>query len=282
MSENAFKNEITYHGVYSDLPNDAYHNDKNSYSRSLLLKFQKSPFHFWSEYINPNRPKKEPTRAMILGSAFHTFILEPHLFADQYTIEPKKVLLKDVGRHEFDAYKYLCANLDRTNKIILTREEMDTFIAMQESLYGNQKARELLRDGIVEQSYFWKDKASGLMVKSRPDILHKNMYVDIKTCSDASPRTYQREMIDYIYHWQGAMLRDAIRACEGREMSVTINICIETKYPYTTAIYIIDEAALDYAEQQYKSKLLELKECLETNVWEGFSIQTIGLPNWII
>ena len=271
-------------GIYSnnELSSEQYHGDKESYSRSVLMTFERSPFHLWAKYINPDRPKKEPTRSMILGSAFHTFILEPHLFAEQFAVEPEKVLLKDGGRPLYEKYKADCEALEKSKKLVLTFDEMETLHAMQHSLLGNPQARDLIRDGIIEQSYFWRDKDSGLMLKSRPDIIHQNMYVDLKTCNDASPRAYQREMMEYGYAHQGAMVRDAIRALESREMSTTINICVATKYPYATAIYIIDEAALDYAEQQYKSNLLKLKECLETNVWEGFSTQTIGLPNWLV
>ena len=271
-------------GIYSstELSSEAYHEDKGSYSRTQLMTFNKSPFHFWAKYLNPERPKKDASKAMALGSAFHTFILEPEFFGENYIISPEKVLLKDVGREAYDYYKLQCDNLLITEKTIITMAEFDTLVAMQESLMRNEQAKDLLRDGIIEQSYFWTDKESGLMVKSRPDIMHSNMYVDLKTCSDASPRAYQREMIDYGYHWQGAMLRDAIRACEGREMSTVINVCVETKYPYMTAIYIIDEAAIDYAEKQYKSALLELRECIEADVWLGYGIATIGMPSWAI
>jgi len=178
-------------------------------------------------------------------------------------------------------YKSQCELLNNTNKTILTAEEMKTLNAMKDNLFINEKAKELLTGGIIEQSYFWKDLDSGLILKSRPDLMHSEMYIDLKTCSDASPRAYQREMIDYGYHIQGAMVRDAIRVLENREMNNVINICVETKYPFTVAIYIIDQIALNHAENHIKNLAFELKKCLEKNEWQAYDIQTIGLPTWI-
>ena len=49
-------------------------------SKSHLDEVNKSPYHYWDKYINPNRVIQEPTKQMILGSAFHSLVLEPELF----------------------------------------------------------------------------------------------------------------------------------------------------------------------------------------------------------
>ena len=56
-------------------------------SKSHLDEVNKSPFHYWDKYINPNRVIQEPTKQMILGSAFHTLVLEPELFDKEYIVE---------------------------------------------------------------------------------------------------------------------------------------------------------------------------------------------------
>ncbi len=60
------------------------------------MHFQKSPFHYWNEYKNIARPRKEPTDAMIFGNAFHTYVLEHKEFAKRYAVEPEHHLLKDL------------------------------------------------------------------------------------------------------------------------------------------------------------------------------------------
>ena len=146
----------------------------------------------------------------------------------------------------------------------------------------NSAAMDLIRDSRIENSFFWQDEESGLFLKARPDILHENMIVDLKTCSDASPRAYQAEMVRYGYHVQGAMIRDAVEAIEGRRINNVINICVETKYPYNMGIYLLDEDAIDQGQIKYKQILVAIKNAIEHNSFNDYGIQTIGLPKWAI
>jgi len=246
------------------------------------MDFAESPYRYWANHINPDRPKKEPTPAMIMGSAFHTICLEFDKFADIYAIEPKKVLLKDVGRPLYEAYKAECEALEKTSKIVLTPADFDLLHQMKASLFCNEDAKHLIEGATYEQSYFWKDPESGLMVKARPDILHHDIIVDLKSCADASPRAFQRAMMDGGYHWQGAFIQDAVMACEGRFIENVINIAVEKTYPYSIGIYIIGEDALDAGRKQYRALLLDLKRSLSDNKWPDFEAQTIGLPAWAI
>ncbi len=87
-------------------------------------------------------------------------------------------------------------------------------------------------------------------------------------------------MVDYGYHVQFAMIRDAVEIVEGRRINNCINIVVETKYPFNMAIYIIDEFALDEGHMKYKQLCLDLKNAMAENKWADYGIQTIGLPKW--
>jgi hypothetical protein len=267
-------------GVYPDLTNEQYHSMKNYISRSALMDFDKSPYTYWAKHINPDRPKKDATPQMELGSAFHTLILEPHLFADQYVIKPPRVLLKDVGREAYDDFKRKELELESTNKIVLSQEDYLNLLAMEKKIRSNDQAMQLIEGARIEHSLFWQDEHSGLFLKSRPDIWHDNMIVDLKTTSDASPRAFQFEMVKYGYHVQFAMIRDAIEKIEGRFLSHFIDLVIESKYPHNMAIYMIDEFAIDEGQVKYKNICLDLKNSTEENNFKDYGIQTIGLPRW--
>lgn len=269
------------HGCYHDLSNENYHAIKSHLSRSALMDFDKSPYTYWAKHINPDRPKKDATPAMQIGSAFHTLILEPHLFEQQYLILPEKVLLKDVGKEAYDEYKKAEKEAEICkDKVVLSRHDYTRLLAMQTAFNRNGKAKELIEGAIYESSYFWKDAHSGLMLKARPDVLHGNMIIDLKTCADASPRACQAEMVKYGYHVQGAMIRDGVEEIEGRRINNVINICVESQYPHNTAICMIDEYAIDAGQVKYKNILLELKNAIEYNSFNDYGIQTIGLPKW--
>src|ERR1017187_1391119 len=268
-------------GVFTDMSNEVYHNDVLSISRSALIDFAKSPFNYWSNHINPARPEKEISAAMEFGTAFHTFILEPEKFHDDYQCLPQKVLLKDVGREAYDDYKKECDELVKSHKIILSQTDFELLIAMQKAIYEHDKAWKLIENAVYEQSHFWQDKDSELIVKCRPDILQTNMIIDLKTCADASERAMQHETFARGYDIQAAMMREGIYETTSNRIDNFILLCVEKKYPYNIGIHIIDETVIDRAELIYKNLLIRLKECHVNNNWPGYPISTIGLPKWL-
>ena len=265
-----------------DLSNEEYHANKDYTSRSSIMDFDKSPYTYWAKHLNPDRPIRESTPQMILGSAFHTLMLEPDKFNYEYAILPQKVLLKDVGRETYDAFKKLEKEMLEGSQTLITSDEYINLMNMKLTVEANKSAMQLINNARIENSFFWKDEHSGLNLKCRPDILHDNMIIDLKTTSNASPRHFQREMVDYGYHVQFAMIRDAVEIVEGRRINNCINIVVETKYPYNMAIYIIDEFALEEGHMKYKQICLDLKNAITENKWADYGIQTIGLPKWAI
>ncbi len=285
-------------GIYPNLSNEQYHADP-AISRSGIMMFLESPYKYWANYVNPDRPPKESTPAMIFGSAFHTYVLELHHFWRDYAVEPEmlplpaKVLLKYTDRETFEKYKADLARIEMLNtdtwsifqedsrgKIILKDGEIDLIRKMYDALCRHHEAPGLIRDAIYEQSYFWQDKDSGLMVKARPDILHSNMIVDLKTCVSASSRAFQRAMAEGGYHIQAAMIREAVNVLEGRDIPNAINVCVEKTYPYAIGNKIISETALEIGHKQFKETLMDMKECFETNVWPSYEVETVELPGW--
>jgi hypothetical protein len=269
-------------GIYIDLSSEEYHSEKSSFSRSSIMDFKKSPRKYWAKHLNPDRPKEEPKPSWVFGTAFHTLILEPHLFEKNYFVLPEKVLLKNVGREVYDQFKSTLEEAETTKKIVLSLEDYERLSAMQDAVFANPRAKGLIEAAVFESSYFWKDEHSGLMVKSRPDILNGNIYADLKTIDDASPENFQREMAKYSYHVQAAMVKDGYKQLTGENISACINVCVEHKYPYSIGIYIIDETAIETGHYTYKQILLDLRSALANNDFRDYEVQTIGLPKWAL
>ena len=267
-------------GMYPLMSNEDYHGHKESISRSAIMEFLKSPRHYWARYLNSERPDLEITSAMKLGSAFHTFILEPPLFFKLYSVLPTPCLAKEVGKEIYKIYKDNVKMVKNSGQIILKEEEYDLLKKMAIAVMKIDEAKELLTNALIETSYFWIDQDSGLLVKARPDALKGGIYVDLKTIDDASPRNFQASMIKGGYHIQGAMAQDALLATTGEVVEMVINICVEKKYPYSVGIYEIDNEALEYGRSVYKKALIEMRNCQQKNEYPGYAIQTINLPKW--
>lgn len=76
-------------GVFYNLSNAEYHAGAGV-NKSLLDIVAQSPAH--AKYAIDNRAENdnEPTTAQLLGSAFHTLALEPHIFNSQYAVQPSR------------------------------------------------------------------------------------------------------------------------------------------------------------------------------------------------
>lgn len=266
-------------GIYPDLSNECYHADP-AISRSQIMTYLDSPYKYWSHYVRPDAPIKKQTDAMIFGSAFHTFILEPDKFVQEYAVKPAQKYLKYDGELAYRAYKNACEELEKSSKIILNPEELNLLAQMNDAILDHPQAFDLIQGATYESSYFWEDEHSGLLCKAKPDILHTNMIVDLKTCTNASPRAFQLDMASYGNYIQGAMVREGVKQLTGVDIPTVINICIEKTYPYAIGIYIIDEAALEFGHQKFKQALLDLKRDIGYNKFESYPIETINLPPW--
>lgn len=73
-------------GVYYDLPNSEYHGGAGI-NKGLLDVVARSPMHAKALLDTANDNDREPTPAMVLGTALHTLVLEPEKFADEYVCE---------------------------------------------------------------------------------------------------------------------------------------------------------------------------------------------------
>jgi len=267
-------------GIYLDLSSEDYHAETTSLSRTSIMEFKKNKRKYWAKYLAPDCPSREKTTAATnLGQAFHTLILEPHLFDEQYFVMPEKVL-KKVDEEKFNAHKKAEAEAETTSKIVLSLSDYSKLLDMQQSIFSNSKATALIKDATYESSYFWRDEHSGLMLKSRPDILHEHIYVDLKTCDDASAYGFQKSMAQYGNHIQAAMCRDAVWRLKQVKLSACINILVEKQYPHCIGIYIIDPAAIEAGHCEYKQTLLDLKHAIGHNAFDDYEIQTIGLSAW--
>jgi len=269
-------------GVYTNLSSADYHNETSSISRSALIEFDRSPFHYWARYLNPERPEKNISSAMELGAAFHAMILEPELFNAQYILKPEPVLLKDVGREAYDRYKSELEACENSGRIAISMENFDILTSMRSRILNNPQAYELLQGARIENSFFWRDAETELMLKARPDALQKNIYIDLKSCTDGSPRAFQSSMVAGGYHVQAAMTQEAVLKTEGHLIENFIFIAVETKYPYSVAIYILDDVALEAGREKFRSLVYDLAQCLKNNEWPGYGIMNVSLPKWAL
>lgn len=258
-------------GLYTDLSNEDYHGS-SPISSSGLKRILRSPSHF------KNPKQHSQTRAMEIGTAIHTLILEPHRFHSDYKIV-------ECDARTSALYKAACK--DHPSERVLTIGEYENVKGMQDGVMRNRGCRELIEaPGRYELSLFAKDPETGLIVKVRYDKLtDSGMPVDLKKTQDARPDAFSRSINMYDYHLSAALYMDAWSWAFGEDLHSFRWIAVEEQSPHAAKRYVIDDLSLEVGRAKYREALIEYDRCLQSGVWPSYDDgdeEEIGLPGWAI
>lgn len=261
----------TYKDGVHDITNDQYH-ASNGISRSKLMLLDKSPYHFWYETMSGFAEPKEQTPSMVLGSLFHTLLLEPDKFNREYIVSPKIDRRTTRGKEEYEQFL-----IHAENKIVLTEDQFSKASIMAAQIKEHEIVKTLLDDARFEQSIFWTDKETGLQFKTRPDIWSRKMVVDVKTTIDASQYSFMKASLNYGYYLQAGMAFEAAKAI-GEPFEMFVILACEKEAPYVPAVFIMDQEALQFGVNQFQSYKKKLKKCMDENKWPGYAVQELSIP----
>tara|TARA_R110000868_G_scaffold335547_1_gene596403 strand:- start:5067 stop:5897 length:831 start_codon:yes stop_codon:yes gene_type:complete len=259
-------------GIY-DISNDEYH-ASNGISRSRLMLLDKSPYHFWYETLSGLAEKRESTPAMAIGSAFHTLLLEPEKFSNEYAVAPKIDRRTKQGKEDYETFMQ-----ETAGKILLSDDQFVKVNNMVELVNKHEIVTTLLDEAVFEQSIFWTDEETGLQFKTRPDIWSAKMVVDLKTTADASSYAFTRSAMNYGYYLQAGMAFEACKAI-GKPFEMFVILACEKEAPHVPAVYMMDDEALQFGIAQFSNYKKKLKACLDADKWEGYPVQELGIPKY--
>lgn len=260
-------------GKSAQLTNADYHRDP-AVSKSHLDEVARSPRHYWHRFLNPDRQAPEPTPAMVLGSAVHTRVLEPHRFAIEYAVAPALDRRTKAGKEAWEQFQ-----ADSQDRTVLTAEQDALSKAMADAVHLHPAADLLLgKPGQAEASYFWTDESTGERCKIRPDWHSdcRRLIVDLKTTDDASPQGFQRSIQKWRYHVQSAWYLRGL----GAEQFVFI--AVEKTPPHLVGVYVATPEMVAAGGRVADRDLARLAECRAADEWPGYSdkITPIDLPRW--
>jgi len=241
-----------------------YHADTSHISKSGLDLINRSPMHYWHRYFSGNYQAPEQTAAFRIGSAFHTFTLEPEEFYSRYAVSNQKFDKRTKeGKTAFEAFSLECSG-----KEILSLEEFEQVKAMGLAV-ENCAVSHLLDGGIAEQVLIWKDTYTGNLCKCRPDWISTDTWiVDLKSTDDASPINFGYSAKKYRYDVQAAFYLDGL-ITNGVKPKGFIFIAVEKQAPYNVGIYQVDAATIELGRDKYIDNLRTLSECRVTDDWSG-------------
>lgn len=251
------------------ISNADYHADP-AVSASHLHAVAKSPYHYWSRYLDPKRTPVEPTAAMRLGSLVHCAVLEPEELQARYGV---------CGPRNTKSGKEQAERMAAAGIEAVTASDMMTANCMADSVHRHPAVAALLAQGKAEQSFWWDDAATGLRCKCRPDWYDGSTVVDLKTTTDASPAAFARSVATFRYHVQASHYLAGLHGAER-----FVFIAVEKTAPYAVAVYELDAAAMAAGDELRQRDMRIIADCQATTEWPGYGddLQTLSLPSWAL
>lgn len=265
--------------VILGMSNSDYHGAQGI-SKSGLDLIAKSPLHYWSKYLDPKREPQEPTAAMQLGTAIHTAVLEPELFASDYLVAPAVDRRTKDGKATWEAFVQEC---EANGKTSISVADLEVCNSISDVVRSHNTAKELLGAGKAEVSMFWDDIETGVLCKCRPDwISAADVIVDLKSTTDASPEGFARSAYNFRYWVQAAWYLDGIEQATGSRPEAFVFVAFEKEPPYACGFYYATEEMIEAGRQEYRRLLDLYADCLSTNNWRGYSQELLPLqmPAW--
>jgi len=262
--------EITEPGLYPDIPIDAYVADPvahGSLSSSELGTILTCPAKHGYNKTSP---------ALSFGSAAHHLVLEGWGgFHDRYHVMQHDGRTRD-GKAERQ-------HADDHGLTVLRQSDYDAIQAMAQAIRAHETAHSLLTSGPPEQTVVWQDEATGVWLRSRPDVLPAGaVTVDYKTVADASPEAIRKAAFQYGWARQAALMCDGLEAVRGERPEQCALVCQEKEPPYVVTVVTLSDAAVETGRMLNRWGIERYLRCRESGVWPGYTeyVAEIDLPAW--
>jgi exodeoxyribonuclease VIII len=237
----------------------------------------KTPAHYAAHMAG--ELKREPSKAMLLGTMAHLAVLEPQKLDTAFVERPEGIDLRTKLGKE---WKESVGTMP-----VLDQDEARAVRGIRDSIAANKAARELLAETQSEVAMFAEHR-TGLWIKGRVDALKvvddmECVIVDVKTTSaGADYNTFSRQAASLNYHVSAAWYCH-LCGLNGLPPARFYWIAVETSAPYAVAVYEIAPDALELGASLMSDALGLIAECEDAGVWPGYAseVQCLNLPAWV-
>lgn len=274
-------------GIYYDIPNPAYHADKTAIGNSGLKLVMDCPALYFGQYLDPERPPTEDkeSAAQLFGNMTHCALFEHAAFNHRYRIGP---VVSNKNVKAWQDFKKECGDAG-ASAIDGTQYKIARQIRKQALALPDLKEALLHPHGRGEVSTYWRDPATGVLCKCRPDwvmpVGNDGVVLwDAKTFATGDAREFGRQVPRMRYHLQAAWYADGYAKATGKNVLAFVFIVIGDEWPHAINLVMLDDEAMRAGQLMYRGALDTYAECLKTGVWPGYApgIKTITLPRWAL
>jgi len=259
-------------GLFYDMPEGDYRSAQaiaGSDAKHILPP--KTPSHYAAHMAG--ELKREPSKAMLLGTMAHLAVLEPSKLDTAFVEKPEGIDLRTKLGKE---WKESVGSMP-----VLDQDEARAVRGIRDSIAANKAARELLAETRTEVSVFGESH-SGLWIKGRIDALKPGTIVDVKTTSaGADANAFARQSFALNYHVSAAWYWYLATLNEMPPKGFYW-VAVEVQPPYAVAVYEIHKDALQLGYRMMQDALALIARCEDEGRWPAYGdeVQTLNLPLW--
>lgn len=255
-------------------------------SSTQLRRIARSPKHFL-------HTEEKETRDLKLGSLIHLAILEQDKFARQVKVlrqqdlpVPEKDFRTKANREYRDR---LTSQAFEKGYQVVGEADYEVAGGLHDMMMKKLAYRKLLEKAeMIETSFYCvnNEYATPIQQKARPDALslQSAFMADVKSCQDASPHAFGRDMAKYDSPVQACFHIDVVeqtvrdmakaRQIDKRYADFKIAqyfyVAAEKKPPYEIQIYRMKDEDMQSARLKYHNLMEELAGCMKEDRWPGY------------
>jgi exodeoxyribonuclease VIII len=236
-----------------------------------------TPAHYAAHMAGETR--REPSKAMLLGTMAHLAVLEPSKLDGAFVEKPEGIDFRTkLGKEWKESIGAMP---------VLDQDEARAVRGIRDSIAAHSAARELLAECDTEVALFGEHR-TGLQIKGRVDALKvandmECVICDVKTtCAGADYGTVSRQAASLNYHVSAAWYCH-LAGLNGLPPARFYWIAVEVAPPFAVAVYEIHPDALDLGVGMMNDALGLIAQCEDDGVWPGYApeVQCLNLPSWV-
>lgn len=232
---------------------------KEKLSYSSLSKFRESPKSFIDYKLKP----KKSTPSQELGKIVHCLILEPERASERYISDAEiyQELIDDGAKSPRGTAKYKAWVADQTAEIV----DIDTYAKarmMAASVLNNPVARKYL-DRATSKEVKFEFEHEGLRFVGFYDGIDEEGYsliIDVKTCADANPDKFRRDIVNNGYWFQSGTY------CFPSGMPIPYYL-IAIDNDGGVSVNQVAEDLVEYGMEVFDRTVKDFKRCMERNLF---------------
>lgn len=268
---------ITAPGIYDDVPELAYHGDRNlapHLGRSLSASGAKTLLHSPERFAYEREHGRPGSDSMDFGTLVHALVLRSH---------DERIVVSPFDSMRTNAAKEFAAKAEAGRRIVYSAKDVRKAIAVAKAVRAHPLAGAIFSQGRPEVSLYWLDPETGITCRGRLDWVRDNALVDLKTVGrygGAEPSTFGRQSANLDYPMSAAHYTDGWEVLTGERLPfVTVTVEIEPPHFITVGVY--DDSDLDAGRRRMAEAKAEFARRESSGEWaDEPAVITFPIPAW--